>query len=78
MWQAETNRSLRLYTLAANPDLISVLREEVQSALIESDGVFTSTALQNMKKLDSFLKEDERYHALGSSALPVPCQQEFY
>jgi len=58
------------------PDLVVMLREEVQSALAESDGVFNSSALQNMKKLDSFLKENERYYTLGYSKLPVPSHQE--
>jgi len=46
-----------LYWLAAKPELTPMLREDVQQALAESKGEFTSLALQNMKKLDSFLKE---------------------
>lgn len=46
-----------IYWLAAKPDIIPMLREDVQQALAESGGQFTSGALQNMKKLDSFLKE---------------------
>lgn len=49
------------------PELIPILREDVQQALAESNGVFTSLAMQNMKKLDSFLKETMRFYALGSS-----------
>ncbi|KAF9876376.1 cytochrome P450 [Colletotrichum karsti] len=45
------------YWLAAKPDLIPILRDDVQQALLETGGEFTSPALQNMKKLDSFLRE---------------------
>ncbi|OLN88210.1 Ent-kaurene oxidase 1 [Colletotrichum chlorophyti] len=57
-----------LYTLAAMPELVSMLREDIQTALAESNGVFTSSAMQNMKKLDSFLKETMRYYALGPTS----------
>ncbi|KAI8242301.1 Cytochrome P450 monooxygenase ATR2 [Colletotrichum sp. SAR 10_99] len=59
------------YTLAAMPELIPILREDVQQALAQSNGVFTSLAMQNMKKLDSFLKETMRFYALGSSELKL-------
>ncbi|KAJ9132428.1 Cytochrome P450 [Pleurostoma richardsiae] len=48
------------YNIAAMEDLVPELREEIKQALAESDGVFTSRALQSMKKLDSFLKETMR------------------
>ncbi|UQC79553.1 cytochrome P450 [Colletotrichum lupini] len=57
-----------LYTLAAMPELIPMLRDDIQQALAESNGVFTSGAMQNMKKLDSFLKETMRYYALGPTS----------
>jgi cytochrome P450 len=44
------------------PDVVAILREEIQTVLAEYDGKFTSQALQNMKKLDSFLKETLRVH----------------
>jgi cytochrome P450 len=50
------------YNLAAMPELVSELRNEAMTVLAETGGVFTSVALQNMKKLDSFLKETLRYH----------------
>lgn len=59
--------SISLYTLAANPDLAPILREDVYQALQETDGQYTSLALQNMKKLDSFLKETLRYYPLSAS-----------
>ncbi|OHF00854.1 cytochrome P450 [Colletotrichum orchidophilum] len=56
-----------LYTLAAMPELVPMLRDDIQQALSESNGVFTSGAMQNMKKLDSFLKETMRFYSLGST-----------
>ncbi|TEA21373.1 Cytochrome P450 monooxygenase ATR2 [Colletotrichum sidae] len=56
------------YTLAAMPELIPMLREDIQQALVDSNGVFTSLAMQNMKKLDSFMKETMRYYALGNTS----------
>lgn len=53
------------------PELIPMLRDDIQQALAESNGVFTSGAMQNMKKLDSFLKETMRYYALGPSKFSV-------
>lgn len=57
-----------LYTLASMPEFVSVLRDDVQQALAEANGVFTNIAMQNMKKLDSFIKECLRYHAMGFSS----------
>jgi hypothetical protein len=53
------------------PESVPIFRDEIQSALAEINGVFTSGAIQNMKKLDSFLKETMRYYPLGSSKLLV-------
>lgn len=44
------------------PEIVPELREEVRSVLAEHNNTFTSTAMQNMKKLDSFLKETLRFH----------------
>ncbi|GKT46576.1 cytochrome P450 monooxygenase ATR2 [Colletotrichum spaethianum] len=57
-----------MYWLAAKPDLIPMLRDDVQQALLGSGGEFTSAALQNMKKLDSFLKEVMRVSPLSASS----------
>ncbi|OLN86218.1 Ent-kaurene oxidase 7 [Colletotrichum chlorophyti] len=65
------------YWLAAKPDLIPMLREDVQQALLESGGNFTSSALQNMKKLDSFLKEVLRCSPLSASSFQRKVLQSF-
>ncbi|KAK2038518.1 cytochrome P450 [Colletotrichum somersetense] len=57
-----------IYWLAAKPELIPMLRDDVQQALLESGGKFTSSALQNMKKLDSFLKEVMRLNPITTGS----------
>ncbi|CCF35728.1 cytochrome P450 [Colletotrichum higginsianum] len=57
-----------IYWLVAKPELIPMLRDDVQQALLESGGEFTSGALQNMKKLDSFLKEVMRASPLSAGS----------
>lgn len=54
------------YNLAAYPQYIPELRDEIRTVLAEHNGVFTSSALQAMKKLDSFLKETMRLDPAGS------------
>ncbi|KAL0941723.1 Ent-kaurene oxidase 7 [Colletotrichum truncatum] len=56
------------YWLAAKPELIPILRDDVQQALLESGGQFSSPALQNMKKLDSFLREVLRCSPLSAGS----------
>ncbi|KAG9258879.1 cytochrome P450 [Emericellopsis atlantica] len=65
------------YNLAADPSLVPMLREDVQQALAETDGVFTNIALQNMKKLDSFLKETLRVYPLGAASFQRMVLKDF-
>ena len=55
----------RLYDIAAHPELIPELREEIQAVLAEHGNQFTSPALQKMMKLDSCLKETLRVNPAG-------------
>ncbi|KAI3551844.1 cytochrome P450 [Colletotrichum filicis] len=57
-----------IYWLAAKPEINSLLRDDVQAALAESGGNFSSSALQNMKKLDSFLKEVMRVNPISAAS----------
>ena len=52
------------YSIAAMPEIIPEIREEVRTVLKEH-GTFTTQALQKMKKLDSFLRETMRVYPLG-------------
>ncbi|KAF5369084.1 hypothetical protein D9758_002904 [Tetrapyrgos nigripes] len=54
-----------LYVLAAHPEYLQPLREEVE--LVVAEYGWTKTAMGKMRKLDSFLKESERL--MGSGAI---------
>lgn len=51
-----------LYTLATTPEYIEPLRDEIRNVLAANDGVITSRALQQMEKLDSYMKEVMRFN----------------
>lgn len=53
-----------LYDLAAHPEYVEEMREEAE-AMIEVHG-WTKTAMQRMRKIDSFLKESQRLTGLSS------------
>ncbi|KAF9235147.1 cytochrome P450 [Melanogaster broomeanus] len=55
---SSNNFTQALYNLAANPQYMQSLREEVES-IVESDG-WSKGALAKMRKIDSFLKESQR------------------
>lgn len=48
------------------PHLVPELQDDVRQAVAASEGEFGSSALQNMKKLDSFLKETMRCYPLNA------------
>ncbi|KAJ5019546.1 Isoflavone reductase-like protein P3 [Colletotrichum sp. SAR 10_99] len=56
-----------LYTLASMQDIIPVLREEIQEALVGSGNEFNNAALQNMVKLESFLTESMRTYPMSAA-----------
>ncbi|KAI0059971.1 cytochrome P450 [Artomyces pyxidatus] len=56
-----------LYDLAANPQYVQPLREEVEAAL-EADG-WTKAGLDRMQKVDSFLRESQRVHGLHYASM---------
>lgn len=64
------------YTLSARPELVPELREEIRSVLREH-GTFTSAALLDMKKMDSFFSENARYYPLAFSKSPTFCRDKF-
>ncbi|KAF8852075.1 cytochrome P450 monooxygenase [Acephala macrosclerotiorum] len=49
-----------IYDLAAHPEYITPLREELESVLKEDGGVLEKTSMTKLKKMDSFLKESQR------------------
>ncbi|KAJ0119705.1 cytochrome P450 monooxygenase [Diaporthe amygdali] len=55
------------YTLAVMPEAQIELREEIRSVLAETGGEYINTSVQNMKKLDSFIRESVRYYPIGAA-----------
>ncbi|KIJ13840.1 hypothetical protein PAXINDRAFT_80216 [Paxillus involutus ATCC 200175] len=64
-----------LYDLAANPQYIQPLREEVES-IIEKDG-WSKGALAKMHKVDSFLKESQRVEGMACVGMLRKAMQNF-
>ncbi|KAF8844237.1 cytochrome P450 [Paxillus ammoniavirescens] len=64
-----------LYNLAANPQYIQPLREEVES-IVETDG-WSKEALAKMRKVDSFLKESQRVEGIDCATLVRKVMKDF-
>ena len=54
-----------LYHLAANPEYIKPLREEVEQVIKEQG--WTKAAMNKLRKLDSFMKESQRLNGVSCS-----------
>ncbi|KAK5310325.1 hypothetical protein LTR93_012057 [Exophiala xenobiotica] len=50
-----------LYDLVARPEYIEPLRLEIRHVLSEHDGQLTNSAMEQLKKMDSFMKESQRF-----------------
>ncbi|KAF9235145.1 cytochrome P450 [Melanogaster broomeanus] len=64
-----------LYDLAANPQYMQPLREEVES-IVESEG-WSKDALAKMRKIDSFLKESHRIEGIAFLTLFRRAMKDF-
>ncbi|EGN93634.1 hypothetical protein SERLA73DRAFT_189361 [Serpula lacrymans var. lacrymans S7.3] len=64
-----------LFYLAAYPQYIQPLREEVE-AIIEQEG-WSKNALVKMRKVDSFLKEAQRFDGLGCISMSRKALKDF-
>ncbi|KAJ3489331.1 hypothetical protein NLI96_g2202 [Meripilus lineatus] len=64
-----------LFRLASHPEYMAPLRAEVE-AVIKSDG-WTKIALQKMRKVDSFLRECQRYQGIGSVSARRRARKDF-
>lgn len=51
-----------LFDLAVRPEYVAPLRAEIRSVLAAHGGAFTTRGLQQMQRLDSFMKESLRLH----------------
>ncbi len=56
-----------IYTLAVQPEYVEPLREEVRDVLARNDGKMSPKALQQLEKLDSYMKEVFRVYPPGIS-----------
>ncbi|RMZ74387.1 ent-kaurene oxidase [Pyrenophora seminiperda CCB06] len=54
-----------LYTLVSTPEYIEPIREEVRTTMANNGGTITFQALQQMEKLDSYMKEVTRFYPTG-------------
>lgn len=52
-----------IYDLAAHPEYITTLRQEVESVPRDQNGDFDKDSVMKMEKLDSFLKESQRLNS---------------
>jgi len=64
-----------LYELAAHPEWLDVLRQEVDS-VVEAEG-WTKDGMQKMTRLDSFLRESQRLNVLNSAVMPRQAVKDF-
>jgi cytochrome P450 len=60
-----------LYDLCSRPEYIEPLREEIKSVLTEERS-FTKQALNKLVKLDSFMKESQRFNPLSFRKATLP------
>jgi len=65
-----------LYNLAIHPEYAEILREEA-FAVIKREGGWTKAAMREMKKGDSFLKENARINALSLLSLVRLARKDF-
>ncbi|KAI5840172.1 cytochrome P450 [Morchella snyderi] len=56
-----------IYDLAARPEYIEPLREEIIQVITEDGGQLKKSTLAKMMKLDSFMKESHRFNAVFTS-----------
>ena len=64
--------TMALYDLVAHPEYIEPIREEIESIIAE-DG-WSKASIMKMRKLESFMKESQRYSPLAlrtSINLPI-------
>ncbi|KAI0059967.1 cytochrome P450 [Artomyces pyxidatus] len=64
---SSTTFTYALYDIAANPQYLQPLREEVE-AVVAADG-WTKAAMSKMRKVDSFLHESQRVHGVNVASL---------
>lgn len=56
-----------LFDLVANPELITILRQEISEELAKNNGSWKGQLLRKLQKVDSFMKESQRHNPVGFS-----------
>ncbi|KAF4306203.1 Cytochrome P450 [Botryosphaeria dothidea] len=64
-----------IYDLIEHPENIQPLRDEIQSAVAETGG-YEKDTMAKMKKLDSFMKESQRYNPPGLTTFKRYCLRD--
>ncbi|KAH7906709.1 cytochrome P450 [Hygrophoropsis aurantiaca] len=64
-----------LYRLAANPQYVQPLREEIEAVVAEEG--WSKIAMTKMRKVDSFLKETQRCDGIGSLSMSRKALKDF-
>ncbi|GJE90628.1 cytochrome P450 [Phanerochaete sordida] len=72
---SSTSFTHALHTLAAHPECVAPLREEIEG-IVRVEG-WTKAAVQRMRKLDSFMKECQRLNGLGALAMSRIAVQDY-
>ncbi|KAI0537507.1 cytochrome P450 [Xylaria digitata] len=58
---SQTNAVHVLYDLAARPEYIAELRDEIRSVVEAKGGSWDKTSYTQLRKMDSFMKESQRF-----------------
>ena len=64
-----------IYDLCERPEYVQPLREEIECVLGEDNG-WQKTSLEKMRKLDSFMKESQRFNPPSQRKFPVSNSQK--
>jgi cytochrome P450 len=56
-----------IFDLAAMPEYILILRDEIQEGLKETGGMWDGKLMKTLKKTDSFMKESQRHNPIAWS-----------
>jgi len=64
-----------LYELAAHPEYVDILRDEVDT-IVQEEG-WTKEAMQQLVRVDSFLKESQRLYGVASDLLSRRATEDF-
>lgn len=66
---------MALFDLASRPEYIEPIREEIESIIAEEG--WSKSSVMKMRKLESFLKESQRYSQLAGCKSPSQLSTKF-